>query len=248
MNTEDLLFWWEDRPQWVRRVTYAALALVVYGAGFFAVVQPLRQARVEASRQVDQLRSRLEQRRQQLQSYEPPEVDLSSRMARVRGALAVDSTLRGADFESTLLTRLSRYAEQAGVSSPIFNPAGVDTLLRPLGPDSGGLRAFTVEGQFDARSRALADFLGRLGALNGHAFVDTLSVRSALPEHRVYLRLRILDPAGAVRPDTAPASADAAVEESPDGVVGPDSGAGPQSGRDAGDGPSSGPGGGSDAR
>lgn len=240
MNTGELLFWWEDRPKWARRVAYAALALVVYGVLFFLVVQPMRQARVEASRQVDQLRSRLEQRRQQLQSYESPEIDFSSRMARVRGALALDSALRGADFESILLTRLSRFAEEAGVSSPIFNPAGVDTLLPPLGPDSGGLRAFTVEGQFDARSRALADFLGRLGALNAGAFVDTLSVRSALPEHRVYLRLRVLDPAGAVRRDTVPAPAAAAAEGRREDVLAPDSGGRRPSGRGADDGPSSG--------
>lgn len=210
MNSEDLFFWWDDRPEWVRRACYAAVAVAVYGIGFLVLVQPARQARQEASRQVEQLESRLEQRRQQIRTYTPPEVDLAAALRRVRGALAVDSSLRGADFESTLLTRLSRHAEEAGVSSPIFNPAGVDTLLASAGADSGGLRAVTVEGQFDAEARALADFLGRVATLSAPAFVDTLSVRSALPQHRVYVRFRVLDAVGAVPGDTAPAPASAA--------------------------------------
>lgn len=220
MNTEDLLFWWEDRPRWIRRAAYAALALAVYGAGFLFVVQPTRQARGEAARQVEQLRARLEERRQRLASYQPPERDLAAELSRLRGALAGDSAPRGADFGSTLLTRLSRHAEAAGVSSPIFNPAGVDTLLAPLGPDSGGLRAFTVEGQFDADTEVLANFLARVGTLSAHAFVDTLSVRSALPEHRVYVRFRFLDPAGDVARDTVrqPAAGDPAGGRSTSGA------------------------------
>lgn len=212
MNAEDLFFWWDDRPAWVRKASYVAVAAAVYAMGFVIVVQPDRQARREASRQAEQLSSRLEQRRQQIRTYQPPEIDLAAATRRVRGALAVDTSLRGADFESTLLTRLSRYAEEAGVSSPIFNPAGVDTLLTPMGPDSGGLRAVTVEGQFDAEARALADFLARVGTLSAPAFVDTLSVRSALPQHRVYVRFRLLDPVGATPGDTVTARAAAAAD------------------------------------
>lgn len=216
MNAEDLLFWWEDRSEWVRRAAFGAVAVAVYAIAFVLLVEPVRQSRQEASRQVDQLGSRLEQRRQEIRTYQPSEIDLAAAMRRVRGALAVDSALRGADFESALLTRLSRYAEEAGVSSPIFNPAGVDTLLVPLGADSGGLRAVAVEGQFDAEARALADFLARVGTLSAPAFVDTLSVRSAVPQHRVYVRFRLLDPVGAVPGDTAPAPAAAADGGGPD--------------------------------
>lgn len=206
MNTEELLFWWEDRPVWARRAGYAALALLVYALGFLFLVGPARETREEAGRRVERQRSLLEERRQRLASYRPPDSDLSAELAWARTALAPDSALRGADFESALLTRLSRHAEAAGVSSPIFNPAGVDTVLPPSAPDSGGLLAFAVEGQFDARGRALADFLARVGTLSAPSFVDSLSVRSGLPEHRVYLRLRFLDPAGAVAlpADTAP--------------------------------------------
>lgn len=217
MNSEDFFFWWEDRPAWVRKASYAAVAVAVYAVGFLVLVQPAGQARQEASRQVEQLDARLEQRRRQIRTYTPPEVDLAAALRRVRGTLAADSSLRGADFESTLLTRLSRHAEEAGVSSPIFNPAGVDTLLAPAGADTGGLRAVTVEGQFDAETRALADFLGRVRTLSAHAFVDTLSVRSALPRHSVFVRFRLLDAVGAVPADTVPGDTGPSPASSDDG-------------------------------
>lgn len=196
MNVDEALFWWEERPRWARRSALAALSLLVYAAGCAVGVQPEREAGEQAARSVDQLRSELEDRRRGLRDFTPAEGELEAELARTRAALRPDSALRGADFQSTLLTSVSRAAEDAGVSSPIFNPAGVDTLLA-AGPEEGGLLALAVEGQFNAGTRDVTRLLRRLGTtIPAPAFLDTLSVLRALPEHRVYLRLRVLRPFG----------------------------------------------------
>lgn len=195
MNLEEALFWWEERSPWVRRSVLGALALAVYGGGSLAAVQPQRAAAEDAAERVRRLRSELAERRERLESFTPAETDLEEEIVRARSLLWPDSALRGADFRSALLTALSRAAEGAGVSSPIFNPAGVDTLVSD-GPGGGGLLAVAVDGEFDAETRAVARFLERLRTVPARAFLDTLSIRRALPEHRVELRLRVLRPEG----------------------------------------------------
>lgn len=186
MSFSSLLFWYGDRPAWVRNALAAVAGALLYAGGHLAVVEPATEGRREARSELEELRERARIQRDRLAAYTPPDPELEGRLARAADALAPPDSLRRLGLESEVLTALSRIAEEAGVAAPIFNPAAG-------GAAAGGgdrLPLLSVHGRFRADLRAVAGFLGGLGSLPTVTFLDSLAVARDSAGHRVSLALR----------------------------------------------------------
>lgn len=186
MSFSSLLFWYGDRPAWLRSTLAAVAAAVLYAGGCLAVVEPATEDRREARSELEELRERARIQRERLAAYTPPDPELESRLARAADSLAPPDSLRRLGLESEVLTALSQIAEEAGVAAPIFNPAAGGAPSR----EADRLPLLSIHGRFRADLRAVAGFVGGLGSLPTVTFLDSLAVArdSAGPRVTVVLR------------------------------------------------------------
>ncbi len=179
----------EQRPA-VRIALAVLLAGLVYGLGRLVAVAPLDQRADDLRAEADRTARQLETERRRVEGFEPPSDSLLAGADSLRSRLrrAADSFPGG--LRSGLLTAFSSWAEESGAESPLFN-------LRGVGSGGGvlrGLRVLTVEGDLEAGTRSVADFLERLGRAPVPVTVDSLHLSRQVPDNRAILRLRVLAP------------------------------------------------------